>query len=242
MKQSKLKLFILGLLISHMASAKVREIYVNQNEMGTINLKMGQSTILRFQEKPKKVVIGNQNYFNVEFIENDVTIQPLGTAKTNLFVYGEYSTYGLLLNVSNQTNYDDLVIVKRGLRPQPQPATAEKKQEEKRPNVLIVERLIGKDLRMSLNKMFYHDVLKVYVIDLTFQNIKNILIKPGDLSIKLSQANKPIEETKIIFDEAKAGIPLKTRIFFKIPIKKSFTLSVNYLGSELKQIIEEKFL
>jgi hypothetical protein len=241
MKLNKLGLFMVGILISQLAQAKVRELYVNSNEMGTVNLKMGQSTILRFQEKPKKVVIGNQNYFNVEFVENDVTIQPLGTAKTNLFVYGEYNTYGLLLDVSNQAGYDDLVIVKRGSKPEPPPPT-EKKPPDKRQNILIVERLIGKDLRMSLKKMFYHDLMKVYVIDLTFQNSKNNLVKQGDLAIKLSQANKPIEETKLIFDEAKAGVPLKARILFRIPVKKRFTLSINYQSNELKQIIEEKYL
>jgi hypothetical protein len=240
MKLNKLKAFIIGLLISQMAHAKVRELYVNQNEMGIVNLKMGQSTILRFQEKPKKVVIGNQNYFNVEFIDNDVTIQPLGSAKTNLFVYGEYNTYGLLIDVNNQSNYDDLVIVKRGLKPQTAPS--EPKPKERRPNVLIFERLIGKEFRISFDKMFFHELMKVYVIDLTFQNQKSDLIKTEKLSIKLSQANKPIEDIKLIFDDAKAGVPLKARILFRIPTKKSFTLYVDYNGNEMKQIIEEKYL
>lgn len=240
MKLNKLKVFIIGLLISQMTHAKVRELYVNQNEMGIVNLKMGQSTILRFQEKPKKVVIGNQNYFNVEFIDNDVTIQPLGSAKTNLFVYGEYNTYGLLIDVNNQSNYDDLVIVKRGLKPQTAPI--EPKPKERRPNVLIFERFIGKELRISFDKMFFHELMKVYVIDLTFQNPKSDLIKTEKLSIKLSQANKPIEDIKLIFDDAKAGVPLKARILFRIPTKKSFTLYVDYNGNEMKQIIEEKYL
>lgn len=97
------------------AFAKVRETLVSENAMEPVALKIGQSTILRFKEKPKKVVIGNQNYFNVEFIDNDITIQPLGIVSTNFFVYGDYHTYGFILNVGGTGtfgNYDDLVMVK----------------------------------------------------------------------------------------------------------------------------------
>lgn len=242
MKVSKLKIFIVSLLISQIVHAKVRELYVNSNEMGTVNLKMGQSTILRFQEKPKKVVIGNQNYFNVEFIDNDVTIQPLGVAKTNLFVYGEYSTYGLLIDVNNHSDYDDLVIVRRGYKPPPAPIATEKKVQDKKPNVLIFERLLGKELRVSLEKMFFHESMKVYVMDLVFQGQKGNLIKTSDLAIKVSQSNKLIEENRIVFEEPKAGIPLKARVFLRLPAKRGFSLSINYQGSEIKQIVEEKYL
>ena len=68
--------------------------------------------MLRFTAKPKKVVIGNQNYFSVEFIDNDLTIQPLGKVETNLFVYTPYRTYGFILRVCSNCRSDDLVFVK----------------------------------------------------------------------------------------------------------------------------------
>jgi len=69
-------------------------------------------TVLRFLEKPKKVVVGNQNYFNVEFIDKDITIQPQGKVTTNIFIYCDDRTYGLLLKVTNGSHYDDLVRIK----------------------------------------------------------------------------------------------------------------------------------
>lgn len=89
----------------------IRSLRLNSQKMEPIYLSLGQSTILRFIEKPKRVVIGNQNYFNVEFIGSDITIQPKGVATTNLFVYGEYRTYGFILNVDSKNQYDDLVKV-----------------------------------------------------------------------------------------------------------------------------------
>ena len=54
----------------------IRTVQVNDKKMQRIYLKMGRATVLRFTSKPKKVVIGNQNYYAVEFIDNDLTIQP----------------------------------------------------------------------------------------------------------------------------------------------------------------------
>ena len=73
---------------------------MNDKVIQTIHLSMGQSTILRFKEKPKKVVVGNANYMHIEFINNDLAIQPLSPITTNLFVYADFGrTYGFKLKV-----------------------------------------------------------------------------------------------------------------------------------------------
>lgn len=90
----------------------IRTVQVNDKKMQRIYLKMGRATVLRFTAKPKKVVIGNQNYYAVEFIDNDLTIQPQGRVATNLFVYTPYRTYGFNLRVCSNCRSDDLVFVK----------------------------------------------------------------------------------------------------------------------------------
>ncbi|MDH5582146.1 MAG: hypothetical protein OEY33_09605 [Bdellovibrionales bacterium] len=90
----------------------VREITVNDSKMENVYLNLGKSTILRFQEKPQKIVIGNKNYFHLQFIQNDIAIQPLSNVSTNLFVYGEYRTYGFLLFPGTKDRSDDLVKIK----------------------------------------------------------------------------------------------------------------------------------
>ena len=111
-----MKLFIFLVCSSFISvsafAGKIRTIEVSSKRMEPIYLKLGQSTVLRFRETPKKVVVGNQNYFNVEFIGNDITVQPQGAVKTNLFVYGEYHTFGFILNAGSYSQYDDLVNVR----------------------------------------------------------------------------------------------------------------------------------
>ena len=111
MKQFILAWLLLCLPTMAMASG-IRTVQVDAKKMQLIYLKMGRATVLRFTAKPKKVVIGNQNYYAVEFIDNDLTIQPLGKVETNLFVYTPYRTYGFILRVCSSCRADDLVFVK----------------------------------------------------------------------------------------------------------------------------------
>ena len=111
MKQFILASVLLCVSLTSLASS-IRTMQVNAKKMQLIYLKMGRATVLRFTAKPKKVVIGNQNYFSVEFIDNDLTIQPLGKVETNLFVYTPYRTYGFILRVCSSCRSDDLVFVK----------------------------------------------------------------------------------------------------------------------------------
>ena len=91
------------------SEAAVRSVTATDRAITPIYLRLGRSTVLRFHEKPRKVVLGNQNYFNIEFVENDLAIQPTGGVSTNLFVYGEFHTYGFALDVGSAV--DDLVHV-----------------------------------------------------------------------------------------------------------------------------------
>ena len=111
MKNFILAWVLLCLSVMAMASG-IRTVQVNAKKMQLIYLKMGRATVLRFNAKPKKVVIGNQNYYAVEFIDNDLTIQPLGKVETNLFIYTPYRTYGFILRVCQSCRSDDLVFVK----------------------------------------------------------------------------------------------------------------------------------
>ena len=109
------RLVVIGLWLSGSTVAiagGIRTVQVNDTKMQPINLKMGRASVLRFFDKPTKVVIGNQNYYSIEFVANDLTIQPLGDVETNLFVYTLYHTYGFILRVCHSCRYDDLLYVR----------------------------------------------------------------------------------------------------------------------------------
>lgn len=234
-------------LFSLNVHAKVRDLTLSSEDMGKIYLKMGKSTLLRFPNKPKKVVIGNQNYFNVEFIDNDVSIQPLGVATTNLFVYEEYQSYGFILSVIGHDSYDDLVNVKRkmfsyigGQEPKEK---KENKVKEVANNQVAIQRQLDDLLFIEVQKIFYSPPMGIYVMDINFKNKSKKILKSKDLAIVLSRNGKPLEKQNLIFrqDWVNVEIILNSRVFFKSP-QESFTLTIKYKNKEWKQIIDGKFL
>jgi len=234
------KLIVLGLFLGLplLSEARVREMGITKNEMGKVYLKMGKSTVLRFKDKPKKVVIGNQNYFNVEFIDNDVTIQPLGNNTTNLFVYGESQTYGLILNVVRHNNYDDLVVVKRSY---PQ-VNHSKRPSKKRPELNFGGELENK-LKITGKGVLKNATLGFYILDLSLKNLGSKTINTDELEIKLTRSNKSLKDQEVIFERQKL-VPkdtIRSRVLFKTE-PRSFTLWVKHNKKEWKYIVRHTYL
>lgn len=227
------------------AEARVRDLSISSTEMGHIYLKMGKSTVLRFADKPKNVVIGNQNYFNIEFIGNDVTIQPLGQVSTNLFVYGEYQTYGLILNVRGSGVYDDLVTVRRKA-PQVKPAQGSSKPDARRRPIhheLSYKGALGKRLKVEATGIFFHPDLNAYVMDLIFYNQNEDKILSQDISVSLTRRNQALEKQQTVFskDKAISGEAIRSRVIFSDKAE-SFTLNTRFKDYEWKQIINYRYL
>ena len=241
MKINKLVLIAMS-IFPFIAEAAVRELGVSNHEMGHIYLKMGKSTVLRFLDKPKKVVIGNQNYFNVEFIENDVTIQPLGETTTNLFVYGEHQTYGLILNVRASQHYDDLVLVKRKITQLKNNLAPSKESETKNVKVkLNYKGKLGKSIGIEIIDMFYHNDLKTFVLDFIVKNESGKILLSKDINLVFSRNNKPLEIKNIIFDSEATlpNIEKKARVLFSDGYER-FTFHITTMGKEWKQVIKTK--
>ena len=103
---------LIGIFLMFEASGKVRNIRVNDQKMFLIRLKIGKSTLLSFPTKPQKIVMGNSALFKVEFVGNELALNPKGIIETNLFVYTKKKMYAFLLKVNQTGDYDDLVHVR----------------------------------------------------------------------------------------------------------------------------------
>lgn len=218
----------------------VRTVHTDERSMRPIYLKMGQSTVLRFDEKPKKVVVGNQNYFNVEFIENDITIQPQGQTKSNLFVYGEYETYGFILNVVNG-NYDDLVYVKR----RQQKVFIEKNHRKPKP----VPKPTKKRFRfsMGIKKQFsltgleitFDPVRRLYILDMELKNVSSKPLDTSKVNLHATRSKKRLKNQSYAFleDQIKPGKKSRVRFVIQMNQKLGFTLHLKAGVKNAKAIV-----
>lgn len=103
--------FLIITFCSQISSSKVKDVKTNDSKIVPIMSSLGRVTILQFSHIPKKVILGNSNYFNTQFNGTDVSIQPLSKVNSNLFVYTTHHRYGFRIQVCQCENYDDLVKV-----------------------------------------------------------------------------------------------------------------------------------
>jgi hypothetical protein len=237
--------FCIGFFNTDSHAGTVRTTYSDGVAMLPVNLKMGQSTVLRFVEKPRKVVIGNSNYYSVEFIDNDLAIQPLGAVTTNLFVYGVKNIYGFILKTNQAGNYDDLVQVdlkenkfnsqtKMTVRASPL-------KEVSRPRVSFQ---VGGDLKITLMRVQKYERKVFYVMDFQLENISKTEIDLSKTEMVLSRGKIKLSPQEFIYREIKLkpGEITNARGFATINKKTEMSIEVRLQKIKARQIILGRFL
>lgn len=218
----------------------VRTIGVNNDSMAPIYLRLGKSTVLRFPDKPRKVVVGNQNYYGLEFIENDLAIQPLGAVSTNLFVYTERRTYGFILTPGER--YDDLVFVRWKSdveRAQPQKAATPAKESR-----VGLSFKIGKALNITVESVKFQPALGLYLVDSTAENISKAEMALAGFSLRAVRQGKALDKQDLVTEKEKLkpGEKSKVRLVLKVDQKADFTLEAKFGNDSGKVILGRKFL
>lgn len=226
--------FVCGLILIFSISTfagKVRTLPASSKEMSPVYLKTGRSTILRFSSIPKKVIIGNQNYFNVEFIDSDVTLQPLASTTSNMFVYGDGFTYGFILNVNQTSDYDDLVFVKSKAVIDTVSEAPKKAATMKDLRFTIVQQKKSKiDLQGGVFK--WSDTLKSYYTDVFLSHKIQASTQTEKINIQLFNGSQEISFTKPVFEKDKVteNEKARVRLFAKVSSKMKLKVKVQIEG------------
>jgi len=237
--------FIVSISINAYARKEIREVYTNDRVIKPIYLALGRSTILKFREKPTNVVVGNKNYYNIEYINNDLTIQPLGAVNTNLFVYTENKrTYALLLKIVPPNRYDDIVHIRWkshfSLMGNNQKSNKRKKIVKFEPMTLDIEGL----LKIKIDKLIRTTKENSYFLQFSITNQTGRKISTNKIDIFLTRSNKRLDSQKLFFRKEKINKNEKTqaRMFLSLNEKTAFSVNAKLNGKNQKIIISGKYL
>jgi hypothetical protein len=229
--------------LNSQAIKKSRKVYANDKEIKSIYLTLGRSTVLTFNDKPVKVVVGNKNYYNVEYINNHVAIQPLGTVDTNLFVYTENKrTYALHLKMVSPAGSDDIAHVHWKSSYSFKPKKREKSKKNS-VNLPLITLELKNQLLVDITKLSKLDGGS-HFIQLYITNKSKKAIEANKIEITLTRKGKSLTKQRLFFkdEQVKAGSSTQARIFLKLKAKSGFTVNVKFKDQVTKAIIGRKYL
>lgn len=104
--------FLLYFQVSH-ASQKVKHVEVNGDQIVTVKTSLGIATIIQVPDRPNSVVVGDQDSFKVEYLDQAITIKPLVPgARSNLYVYTDWHRFNVELVSGPQSLADYVVYLK----------------------------------------------------------------------------------------------------------------------------------
>ena len=96
--------------LSALANARVRKVPVHGDQIVTVRTSIGIATIIQVPDRPNSVVVGDQNSFKVEYLDQAITIKPIiGGAKSNLYIYTDWKRFNVEL-VSGSESLSDYVV------------------------------------------------------------------------------------------------------------------------------------
>jgi hypothetical protein len=218
---------------------EVREVDTNDRLMKVVNLTMGRSTVISFQDKPVKVVSGNSNYFNVEFVGNDLTLQPLAPVETNLFVYTEKGVkFGFLLRVGPVSYYDDILYIKWR-------SQSEILMKSMRPQKLLQPfKLMGNGLEINVRQFKRFREMKSYFFDFEIINHRKVKINTSSVDIFVRRGSQRFIGQKLVWekDEMDSGGQSRARLLIRVEQAQDFSLIINVKGKETRSIITKDYL
>ena len=105
-------IFLVVVPFASLASERVRHIIVQKDQIITVRTAIGIATIIQVPDRPNSVVVGDQEAFKVEYLDQAITIKPLhGAAKSNLYVYTEWRRFNVQLITGSESVADYVVYL-----------------------------------------------------------------------------------------------------------------------------------
>lgn len=94
------------------ANQRVRRIKLSEDQIATVRTSLGIATIIQVPDRPNSMVVGDQDAFKVEYLDQAITIKPLsGGAKSNLYIYTDWKRYNVELVSGPEVTADYVVYL-----------------------------------------------------------------------------------------------------------------------------------
>lgn len=156
-----------------LANQKVRHIQVKKDAIVKVKTSLGIATIIEVPDRPNSVVVGDQDAFKVEYLDQAITIKPVVPgAKSNLYVYTDWARYNVELVTGPELISDYVVYLEHEKK--------EANSPKSRPDVTwtkFTNTLKNKNLRIDV-KQVGRTVSGVLLVEFKISSTTKETIKP----------------------------------------------------------------
>jgi len=91
---------------------RVRRVFPSKDQIVRVNTALGIATIIQLPDRPNSVVVGDQEAFKVEYLDQALTIKPLQFGvKSNLYIYTDYKRFNVQLITGPEKEADYVVYL-----------------------------------------------------------------------------------------------------------------------------------
>lgn len=173
------------------AEARVRRVAVNGDQIVTVRTSIGIATIIQVPDRPTSVVVGDQNAFRVEYLDQAITIKPLSSgARSNLYIYTDWKRFNIELVSGGESIADYVVYLDNPKIRTPQAGPTPKK------DIGITwtnfkNTLKNESMRLNVNRLG-RTKDGLLLIELTITSTRNEAFKPDWIWMSQNGATKPI--------------------------------------------------
>jgi len=110
-------IFSIAIYLSFIQGARagrVKVLTLSQDQPGKVVLALGKATAISFPVKPEHLVPGAPGSVAINFLGNDITVNPNARDPGNLLVYTKSGRYVIVFELGSGGNYDDVVKIHFG--------------------------------------------------------------------------------------------------------------------------------
>lgn len=182
---------IFSILAYASAEARVRRVAVNGDQIVTVRTSIGIATIIQVPDRPNSVVVGDQNAFKVEYLDQAITIKPLSNgARSNLYIYTDWKRFNVELVSGGESIADYVVYLDNPKAKTPQTGPTPKK------NIGITWTNFKNNLKNEAMKVSVNRLGKtkdgLLLVELTITSTQKESFKPEWIWLSQSGSTRPI--------------------------------------------------
>lgn len=197
-------------LCSSFCLARVRTVEVHSDQVVTVKTSIGIATIIQVPDRPNSVVVGDQDSFKVEYLDQAITIKPLTSgAKSNLYVYTDWKRYNVELVTGPQPQADYVVYL---VSPKIKKAAEGLIKWKRFKNSLRNEKI---SLQVSRIGTFKEDLL---LVEFTLSSAGKEKVAPEWFWITQNEESRPIQN--LVFSSLEAGPKKSVRCLLQLKMQE----------------------